>query len=128
LTISSWLPLPWLQIQEAVPLELKDQDDYRTIVSLGGRSRLVHDYTLYCRRRGYYTVGPLSLRTSDLFGFVEARWEEAGSAEFHCLPADRAVAAVGLAQPDALWRARCAPSIDRRPGAAERRAHLCRRR
>lgn len=82
----SWLPLPWLQIQEAVPLELKDQEDYRTIVSLGGRSRLVHDYTLYCRRRGYYAVGPLSLRTSDLFGFVEARWEEAGSAEFIVYP------------------------------------------
>lgn len=82
----SWLPLPWLQIQEAVPLDLKDQEDYRTIVSLGGRSRLVHDYTLYCRRRGYYTVGPLNLRTSDLFGFVEARWEEAGSAEFIVYP------------------------------------------
>lgn len=82
----SWLPLPWLQIQEAVPLELKDQDDYRTIVSLGGRSQLVHNYTLYCRRRGYYTVGPLSLRTSDLFGFVEARWEEAGGAEFIVYP------------------------------------------
>lgn len=82
----SWLPLPWLQIQEAVPLELKEQDDYRTIVSLGGRTRLVHDYALYCRRRGYYTVGPLTLRTSDLFGFVEARWEETGSAEFIVYP------------------------------------------
>jgi uncharacterized protein (DUF58 family) len=82
----SWLPLPWLQIQEAVPLELKEQDDYRTIVSLGGRTRLVHNYMLYCRRRGYYTVGPLSLRTSDLFGFVEARWEETGSAEFIVYP------------------------------------------
>ena len=82
----AWLPLPWLQIQEAVPLELKDQDDYRTVVSLGGRSQLVHEYTLFCRRRGYYTVGPLSLRTSDLFGFVEARWEETGSAELIVYP------------------------------------------
>ncbi len=82
----AWLPLPWLQIQESVPLELKDQDDYRTVVSIGGRSRIMHEYRLYCRRRGYYTVGPLNLRTSDLFGFVEARWEEQGSSELIVYP------------------------------------------
>jgi len=96
LTNGSWLPLPWLQIQEAVPLELKDQDDYRAIVSLGGRARLVHEYTLYCRRRGYYTVGPLSLHTSDLFGFVEARWEEVGSAEFIVYPQIVPLEQIGL--------------------------------
>lgn len=82
----AWLPLPWLQLQEAVPLDLKDQDDYRTVVSIGGRSHIVHEYRLYCRRRGYYTVGPLNLRTSDLFGFVEARWEENGSSELIVYP------------------------------------------
>ena len=91
-----WLPLPWLQIQEAVPLELKDQDDYRTVVSIGGRSQLVHDYKLFCRRRGYYTVGPLSLRTSDLFGFVEARWEEAGAAELIVYPLIVPLSQLGL--------------------------------
>jgi len=82
----AWLPLPWLQIQEAVPLDLKDQSDYRTVVSIGGRARIVQDYRLYCRRRGYYTIGPLTLRTSDLFGFVEARWEEEGSSELIVYP------------------------------------------
>ena len=38
----SWLPLPWLQIQEAVPLDLKDQADYRSVVSLGGHATLDH--------------------------------------------------------------------------------------
>lgn len=72
----SWLPLPWLQIQEAVPLELKDQADYRTVTSLGGRSTVEQPYQLACKKRGYYQVGPLSLRSSDIFGFVEARWDE----------------------------------------------------
>lgn len=72
----SWLPLPWLQIQEAVPLELKDQADYRTVTSLGGHSTVEQPYQLACKKRGYYQVGPLSLRSSDIFGFVEARWDE----------------------------------------------------
>ncbi len=92
----SWLPLPWLQVQEAVPLELKDQDDYRTVVSVGGHSRVVQEYRLFCRRRGYYTVGPLRLRTSDLFGFVEARWEESGSNELIVYPQIVPLSQLGL--------------------------------
>lgn len=82
----SWLPLPWLQVQEAVPLDLKDQPDYRVVVSISGRSVYRHTYCLYCRRRGYYTVGPLSLHTSDLFGFVDARRQEAGGDELIVYP------------------------------------------
>lgn len=82
----SWLPLPWLQIQEAVPLDLKDQADYRSVVSLGGHSMLEHPYRLACKKRGYYQVGPLSLRSSDLFGFVEARWDEASPATLIVYP------------------------------------------
>jgi uncharacterized protein (DUF58 family) len=72
----SWLPIPWLQIQDAIPLELKDQPDYRTVVSVGGHSTYDYTYRLQCKRRGYYAVGPLSLRSSDIFGFVDARWDE----------------------------------------------------
>ena len=71
----SWLPLPWLQIQEPVPLDLKDATDYTMVVSVGSRATLQHSYTLYCKRRGYYAVGPLNLRTGDLFGFVDANWQ-----------------------------------------------------
>lgn len=73
----SWLPLPWLQIQEAVPFDLKQQTDYRSITSVGAHSTLEHTYQLACKKRGYYEVGPLNLRSSDIFGFVEARWDEA---------------------------------------------------
>ncbi|MEJ5246277.1 MAG: DUF58 domain-containing protein [Caldilinea sp.] len=92
----SWLPLPWLQVQEAVPLDLKDQPDYRVVLSIGGRSALRHTYRLYCRRRGYYTVGPLNLRTSDLFGFVDARWQEAGGDELIVYPAIVPLEKLGL--------------------------------
>jgi uncharacterized protein (DUF58 family) len=75
----SWLPLPWLQIQEAVPLELKDQATIAAWSAWAAIQRLNTIIGLACKKRGYYQVGPLSLRSSDLFGFVEARWDEASS-------------------------------------------------
>jgi uncharacterized protein (DUF58 family) len=96
LTNRSWLPLAWLQIQDAIPLDLKDQPDYRTVVSLGSRARLEHIYTLYCRRRGYYAVGPLNLRTSDLFAFVEGKWEETAPARLIVYPEVVPLARLGL--------------------------------
>lgn len=73
---SSWLPLPWLHIQELVPFELQDIPQYRTVVSVSGRGQTEHSYTLRCTKRGYYTVGPLRLDTGDLFGFISTSWQE----------------------------------------------------
>jgi uncharacterized protein (DUF58 family) len=92
----SWLPLPWLQIQEAVPFDLKQQADYRTVVSVGARSTVEHAYQLACKKRGYYQVGPLNLRSSDLFGFVEARWEESRPATLIVYPQVVALERLGL--------------------------------
>lgn len=72
----SRLPLAWLQLQEQVPLDLKDATDYTNVITVGSRSRVEHHYTLYCKRRGYYLVGPLALRTGDLFGFVQGTRQE----------------------------------------------------
>jgi uncharacterized protein (DUF58 family) len=72
----SWLPLPWLHIQELVPFELQDEPHYRTVVSVPSRGQTEHRYTLRCTKRGYYTVGPLRLDTGDLFGFVSTSWQE----------------------------------------------------
>ena len=76
LTNSSWLPAPWVIVQEQAPLDLKDVADYRIALNVAGRSTTYHHYTLYCKRRGYFPLGPLSVSTGDLFGFAEASWEE----------------------------------------------------
>jgi uncharacterized protein (DUF58 family) len=78
LTNRSWLPLPWLMIEERVPLDLKETESYRAVVAVGAKARIDHTYILYCKRRGYYAVGPLTLTTGDLFGFAEATWQEEG--------------------------------------------------
>jgi len=82
----SWLPLAWLQIQEQVPLDLKDASEYNKIVTIASRSSLDHEYQLYCKRRGYYSVGPLQLRTGDLFGFVNGARQENTAAELTVYP------------------------------------------
>ncbi len=82
----SWLPLAWLQIQEQVPLDLKDASEYNKIVTIASRSSLEHEYQLHCKRRGYYSVGPLQLRTGDLFGFVNGARQENTAAELTVYP------------------------------------------
>jgi uncharacterized protein (DUF58 family) len=74
----SLLPLPWLQVQEKVPPDLKDQPNYRVVMSVGGHAQATYDYRLYCKRRGYYPLGPLQLTAGDLFGFNTVNWEELG--------------------------------------------------
>lgn len=72
----SWLPLPWLLLDDRVPLDLKEVDSYRAVIAVGGKSHVEHEEVLHCKRRGYYPVGPLTLTTGDLFGFAEASWQE----------------------------------------------------
>ena len=76
LTNRAWLPMPWLLIEDRVPLDLKETDSYRSVLSVGSLAQLEHSYTLYAKRRGYYAVGPITLTTGDLFGFAEATWQE----------------------------------------------------
>ncbi len=66
-------PIPWLHVDESVPIELHTPNFVRAAYSLGGKERVRLRYTLSCRRRGYYTLGPLHLISGDPFGFVQGR-------------------------------------------------------
>ena len=72
----SWLPLPWLKVLEQAPLELKDQINYHYVTSLGGHATAEYNYRFYCKRRGYYAIGPLIITSGDLFGFTGLNWQE----------------------------------------------------
>lgn len=65
------LPLVWLQIHETLPIELISPNFFRRVISMGPKGQATLSYVLRCRRRGYYTLGPVTLTTSDLFGFEE---------------------------------------------------------
>jgi uncharacterized protein (DUF58 family) len=72
------LPVPWLEVNESLPVDLAAPPLFRRVLSLDPHERCPLHYTLHCRRRGYYRVGPLTVRTGDLFGLephVHARTE-----------------------------------------------------
>jgi uncharacterized protein (DUF58 family) len=100
LTNRSRLPLPWLYVQETVPLNLQSgegyQTGYRSVMSLGSRSATHYHYTLFCRRRGYYSVGPLRLSNGDLFGFVQSSWQELAPMHITVYPQVLPLSALGL--------------------------------
>jgi len=70
---TSWLPLIWLQLEEALPVQLATAPTHCQVISLGPRQRQHSSYMLTCRQRGYYPVGPLTLRTGDLLGITRHR-------------------------------------------------------
>lgn len=100
LTNRAWLPAPWIVVEERVPLELRDISDYRVALSVSGRSTTLHAYTLACKQRGYYRLGPISLRTGDLFGFADAVWEEQAPPSITIYP--RVVSLQELGLPSAI--------------------------
>jgi len=71
---TGWLPIPWLEVSETLPVQLITPPLQRQVVSLGPHEQQQFSYTLSCRRRGYYPLGPMTLHTGDLLG-VQSRRE-----------------------------------------------------
>ena len=92
----SWFPVAWLLFQERTPLELRDETDYRLVLSVGSRSKVEHSYSFNCRQRGYYEVGPLSINTGDLFGFARSEWREQNPKHILVYPRIVPLAQLGL--------------------------------
>lgn len=65
---ASFLPVVWLQFHESLPQELSLSGLQRRVISLGPREQSRFEYMLEGRRRGYYPIGPLMVRSGDLFG------------------------------------------------------------
>ncbi|MDP9351823.1 MAG: DUF58 domain-containing protein [Chloroflexota bacterium] len=63
-----WLPVPWLEVTESVPLPLQSDPVKSFALSLRAHETWRNSYTLHCRSRGYYLLGPLLMQTGDLLG------------------------------------------------------------
>jgi uncharacterized protein (DUF58 family) len=74
------LPLPWIQVDDEVPLSFL----HGVSVAAGNRpgsgllskatallwyTRASWQQRLYCEKRGYYTLGPVTITSGDIFGF-----------------------------------------------------------
>jgi uncharacterized protein (DUF58 family) len=81
------LPLPWVQIDEEIPLEItllsgKTSPSHRPMrvflndfVSMGWYHRITRRYPLLCTQRGLFQFGPTSIRSGDLFGIFHREME-----------------------------------------------------
>jgi uncharacterized protein (DUF58 family) len=74
------LPLPWMEVEDTIPEELAEEGmppssrkpNARSLIrssSLLWYRRTKWKYRLRAQKRGYYPLGPISLRSGDLFGF-----------------------------------------------------------
>ncbi len=68
---AGWLPVPWLELRDSVPVQIKTPPFFHTVIGLGPHEERRLTYRLHCRQRGYYTVGPLMARNGDLLGLHE---------------------------------------------------------
>ena len=66
-------PILWLRVHESLPLSLHVPNFVQRVVSLAPGEKTTIRYRLSCRRRGYYHLGPLSLRTGDFFDLTRER-------------------------------------------------------
>jgi uncharacterized protein (DUF58 family) len=74
---TGWLPIPWLEARESLPVNLAAPAVKGQVISLGPRECCHLRYTLLCRRRGYYPIGPLTMQCGDLLGIESPREEQA---------------------------------------------------
>ncbi|MEK7777789.1 MAG: DUF58 domain-containing protein, partial [Chloroflexota bacterium] len=89
LTNRKFLPLPWVQVTDEIPKEVRPVQG-RTIpapyhgrvaitslLSMGWYHQVTRTYTLRCEHRGIFYLGPVRIRSGDLFGMssTEMRME-----------------------------------------------------
>lgn len=70
-----WLPVPWVEMHDSLPVDLISPPYYRRVITLMPHQEQTFEYTLSCNKRGYYVIGPMIWRTGDLLGFTP---QEAG--------------------------------------------------
>lgn len=63
-----WLPLPWLELRETMPVDLVGPNNFQSVIHLGSRADAKFEYSVEARKRGYYAIGPLSISTGDILG------------------------------------------------------------
>jgi uncharacterized protein (DUF58 family) len=67
-----WLPLPWLEIRETLPVELVGPNSFQSVIHLGPGAEAKFEYGVTASKRGYYSIGPLAFSTGDILGLRDS--------------------------------------------------------
>lgn len=69
---TGWLPLPWLELRDTLPVELVGPNQFQSATNLAPRAEAKFEYMLEARKRGYYQIGPLVVSTGDILGLQDS--------------------------------------------------------
>ena len=69
---TGWLPIPWLELHETLPVALVGPNNFQSVIYLGPRAEAEFEYSVVARKRGYYPIGPLAFSTGDILGMRES--------------------------------------------------------
>ncbi|HET6595219.1 MAG TPA: DUF58 domain-containing protein [Anaerolineales bacterium] len=81
-----WLPVPWLEIRETLPVALVGPNSFQTVTNLGPNADAQFEYIVQARKRGYYPIGPLSITTGDILGLSSSLRAEIAAEPFVVYP------------------------------------------
>ncbi len=73
------VPVPWIQAQESMPVNLATTREMKRVLAIGPRGHQALTYQLRARKRGYYQVGPLFTLMGDILGLAGAEVREIGA-------------------------------------------------
>ena len=90
------LPVAWLQMQESLPQPLAYPPVRSQALSLWPHEKSTFSYELDCRKRGYYTIGPLRLSSGDLLAADGRTSAEGGIAHLTVYPRILPLADLGV--------------------------------
>src|SRR5688500_890833 len=51
-----WLPIPWLELRETLPVALVGPNSFQSVVHLGPHADASFEYSVEARKRGYYPI------------------------------------------------------------------------
>ena len=71
-----WLPVPWLELHETLPVALVGPNNFQSVIHLGPRAKANFEYAVEARKRGYYPIGPLSISSGDILGLRDSLMAE----------------------------------------------------
>jgi len=67
-----WLPVPWLELRETLPVALVGPNHFQSVIHLGPRGEAKFANAVEARKRGYYPIGPLSITSGDILGLSDS--------------------------------------------------------
>lgn len=102
------LPLAWLSVEDELPDRLLARDRRVTpsehagrvclpyVTSLRPYERVTWNVTLACPHRGYFTLGPATMRSGDIFGFAQRERQVVDATALIVYPRIRPLPELGL--------------------------------